>query len=81
MDLSKIKEILDNQKEVQYLCYFLTLDDRTNYITVYLSAVDINKKMIFKDENTCIAKLIDVLFELKKLERWSLLRQEREKKK
>ena len=81
VDLTKISEILKNQQEVQYLCYFLHLDDRTGVLTAHLSSVDISKKMKFKDENTCITKLIDVLFELKKLERWSLLRQEREKKK
>lgn len=77
MDLTRISEILENQKEVQHLCYFLHVDDRSGILTMYLSTVDINKQMKFSNESTCISKLIDVLFELKKLEKWALAREAR----
>lgn len=77
MDLSKVRAVLENQKEVQHLCYFLNMDDRNQEISVYLSTVDIIKIRKFRDENACIAKLIDILYELKKLEKWALAREAR----
>ena len=73
-----IKEILINQKEVKHLCYFVQQDERSGQIKMELSAVDINKKYVFSDENACLNKLVDILLEIKGLEKWALNRINRE---
>ena len=76
--MEKIKRVLENQKEIEHLCYFVYQDERTGSITMQLTTVDITKKLKFKDEITCLNKLVDVLFELKKLEKWNLNKQKKE---
>lgn len=75
--MNDIKRILENQKEVRYLAYFVIQDDRSGEITLHIYAADISKKYKFKDENHCLSKLVDILSELKRLEIWSLSRQEK----
>lgn len=74
MDL--IKRILENQQEVKYLCYFIFQDERTGQITLNVSTIDIVKKRKYRTEQDCLDKIVDLLFELKKLETWN----ERKKK-
>jgi len=69
--MDQIKRILENQKEVKYLCYFLFQDERDGHIELHCSTLDIVKKRKYKSEQACLDKLIDLLFELKKLEKWA----------
>lgn len=75
--MDQLKEILENQKEVQYLAYFVVQDDRTDRIELNLYTSGISKKYFFQDESACLNKIIDILYELKRLERWTLARQEK----
>lgn len=68
--MEQISRILENQQEVKYLCYIIIKDERSGVIRMEMSTLDIYKKFKFKDENSCLSKLVDILFELKKLERW-----------
>lgn len=75
--MTEIKKILENQKEVKYIAYFVIQDDRTGRIELNIYAADIARKYFFQDEDACLSKLIDILYELKRLETWSLARQEK----
>lgn len=75
--MTQLKQILENQKEVQYLAYFVIQDDRTDRIELNLYTSGIAKKYFFQDESICLNKIIDILYELKRLERWTLARQEK----
>ncbi len=65
-----IIRILENQKEVKYLTYFIYLE-KDDGIVIELSSVGISKKYKFRDNKACLNKLVDILFELKKLETWA----------
>lgn len=75
--MKDIKRFLENQQEVKYLCYFIIQDDRTGKIEMELGTCGVTKKCKFRDAESCVAKLIDLLFELKKLEKWSLGREKK----
>jgi hypothetical protein len=76
--MDDILRILENQKEVQYLTYFISRN-RLGVIQLKLATLEIDKKYKFKDENACLNKIIDILFELKKKEAWFLKRMEKKK--
>lgn len=73
-----IRDILTNQKEVKHLCYFVQQDERSGQIKMEISAVTITKKYVFSDENACLNKLVEILLEVKSLEKWALNRINRE---
>jgi hypothetical protein len=73
-----ILRILQHQKEVKFLTY-IVLQDKAGVIQLKLSAVEVNKSYKFKDENACLNKIIDILFELKRLETWSINKVEKRK--
>lgn len=77
--MEQIKRILENQNEVQYLTYFLSQDEKTGIISAELSTCGITKKFKFKNEDACLIKIIDVLLDLKSLEKWALKREEKKK--
>lgn len=77
--MKQIKRILENQNEVQYLAYFLTQDERTGLISMELGTCGISKKFKFRDESACLTKLVDILFELRKLEKWAIAREGKKK--
>ncbi len=66
------------QREVKYLTY-IVLQDKAGVIQLKLGSVGIDKKYKFKNESACLNKIIDILFELKRLEAWSLKRVEKTK--
>lgn len=72
-----IKDILEKQKEVQHLAYFVVQDLRCDNIELHIYTVDIYKKYKFRSEEACLTKLVDILKELKLLERWAIKRLER----
>lgn len=74
--MTQILEILENQKEVKYLTYFISQDQRLGTLSIKLSASSINKQYKFKDEDACLSKLYDILLELKRLETWALKKME-----
>lgn len=76
--MDDILRILENQKEVQHLTYFISRN-RLGVLQLKLATLEINKNFKFKDENACLNKIIDILFELKKKESWSLKRMEKSK--
>lgn len=66
-----IKRILENQKEVKYLTYLVDQhEDGT--IKLDLASAGVTKMFKFRTEKDCLNKLVDILFELKKLEAWML---------
>jgi hypothetical protein len=75
-----IRDILTNQKEVKHLCFFVQQDERTGQIKMNLSTCTINKNLVFSDENACLNKLVELLLELKGLEKWALNKINRESK-
>ena len=77
--MKEIKRILENQNEVRYLGYILIQDYRTGEIKLEMSTCSITKLFKFKDENSCLNKLIDILFDMKKLEKWALAREDKKK--
>lgn len=73
-----IIRILENQKEVKYLTYFIYLE-KDDGIVMELSSVGVSKKYKFRNNTACLNKIIDILFELKKLETWTIKREDRKK--
>lgn len=69
--MDDVIRILNNQKEVKYLTYFGYLE-KDNGIVLELATVGVSKKYKFRDEKACLNKIIDILFELKKLESWMI---------
>lgn len=76
--MDNILYILENQKEVQHLTYFISRN-RLGILQLKLATLEINKNYKFKDETACLNKIIDILFELKRKESWSLKRMEKNK--
>jgi hypothetical protein len=76
--MTDVKRILDNQKEVSYLTYFFYFE-KDNGVVLELATVGVNKKYKFSDEKACLCKLVDILFELKKLESWAIKREGKRK--
>jgi hypothetical protein len=74
--LEEILKILENQKEVKYLTYFI-VQDKLKVIKLKLGTVNINKQYKFQDESACLNKIIDIILELKRLEKWALGRLEK----
>lgn len=77
--MEQIKRILENQKEIMYLGYLLTQDERSGEVKMELGTTGIVRIYKFKDENACLVRLIDILFEVSKLERWALKREGKKK--
>lgn len=72
----KLNEILKNQKNVKYLLYAI-FETKSDY-QVYLS--NINKEVDFKfkkknfDESACIGRVLHVLLDMEKKEKWKIKR-------
>lgn len=69
--MTQILDILKNQKEVLYLTYFIS-QDKLGIIKLKLCTINISKQYKFQDENACLNKIIDILLELKRLEKWAI---------
>lgn len=76
--MNDLIDVLQNQKEVKYLTYFVT-QDKVGLIKLNISAAGVSKKYKFKSVDACLSKIIDILLELRGLEAWSLRRLEKEK--
>lgn len=76
--MQEVLRILENQQEVEYLTYFVT-KNKFNVIEIKLGLFDMQKSYKFSDESSCLNKLVDILFELKKKEKWFLKRLEKNK--
>lgn len=76
--MQEILRILENQQEVKYLTYFVSKNN-FNVIQIKFGLFEMQKIYKFSDENTCLTKLVDILFELKKKEKWFLKRLEKKK--
>lgn len=76
--MDEILRILEMQREVKYLTY-IVLQDKVGLIQLKLSAVGVTKQYKFKDESACLNKIIDILFELRRLEAWSISKLEKRK--
>lgn len=76
--MNELLEILQNQREVKYLTYFVT-QDKAGLIKLNISAAGVSKKYKFKNIDACLSKIIDILLTLKGLEAWSLKRLDKEK--
>jgi hypothetical protein len=78
--LKEVKTILDNQQEVKYLTYFISQDEKTGHVEAELSTLHITKQYNFKNSAGLLNKLVDILFELKRLEKWALTNLDKGKK-
>lgn len=67
--MNDIKRILENQKEVKYLTYLVIIKNNGE-IKLTLSTLGMDKNFLFSTETHCLSKIIDILFELKSLEKW-----------
>lgn len=76
--MQNILEILENQQEVKHLTYFVT-KNKFNVIEIKFGLFESQKIYKFSDENTCLSKLVDILLELKKKEKWFLKKLEKKK--
>lgn len=70
--MDDIKRILENQKEVQYLTYFVSQDDKTGFVEAELATLHISKQYKFRNSDGLLNKIVDILFELKNLEKWAM---------
>lgn len=78
-NLSVIKQILENQKEVKHLCYFVEMDERSGKIKMHLSVLDFEKTYKFRNEDTCLNKLVEILKDLKSKEKYNLKKPEKKR--
>lgn len=69
--MDNIRRILENQQEVKYLTYFV-YEEKTGTIKIELATLSISKNYKFRTVDGCLNKLVDILFELKKLENWMI---------
>lgn len=77
-DLSEVEKILENQKEVKYLTYFLYLDS-TNKLHVKLTTMGFTKNLKYHSVELFLNDLVPLLKELKTKENY-LLKEEEKKK-
>jgi hypothetical protein len=78
--LINVKRILENQKEVKYLTYFIS-QHQDNSVKVEIGTISVNRNYKFKSPEHFLSKIVDILFDLKDAEKKALDRLEREIKK
>lgn len=67
--MNDLKKILETQREVKYLTY-LVYYKNSGVIELKLSTLGMDKNYKFNSENDCLSKIIEILLELKSLEKW-----------
>lgn len=75
--MTDIRNILENQNEVQYLTYYCIINDKDGSVKLNLATLSINKDYKFKDNNACLNSLTDILLKLKRSEKWALSKLEK----
>lgn len=71
-DLKILEQILKNQNEIKYFCYFVVYEEKTGIVKMHLSASGITKKYKFKSIDLCLNKITEIINDLKNLEKYYL---------
>lgn len=75
--MQEILKILENQREVKYLTYFI-LQNGLGVLILKLGTCGISKEFKFRNEEAGLVKIAEILLDLKNKETWALKRAEKE---